>query len=161
MAEGIRIRHTDPRRANSVHVVPLLHKPFGPDHTTPCGACLRGAGQELIHPCKTLHLALDDQATIIVARPILEDLRRMPDCAGYRVAEAIANPPTQGISPPRINMRIDGLSFGSVEVTADEYVDGRAKAGVTNDDAINELAAMLIQQMLGIKQGVHVHAHRS
>lgn len=162
MAEGVRIRHTDPRRAGSVHVVPLLHKPFPPQPPLPvCGACARGAGQQLRHPVKTLHLALDSQGCIIVSREILADLRRVPDMAGYRVDATIAKPPDVQVAPERINMRIDGFSFGKIEVTAGEYVDQRLKAGVDVDTAVNEMASMLLAQLLGqATKGVAVHGHR-
>ncbi len=159
MAEGIRIRHT--QRRNTVHVVPLLHKPFPPDaQLTTCGACERGSGQKLKHPVKTLHLALDDTGSIIVSKDILEDLRRCPDTAGYRVDSAVLNPPPVTVAPERINMRIHGISFGNMDVTADEYVNNRQANGATVDAAINELATMLIQQMLGQETGGIVHANR-
>lgn len=159
MAEGIRIRHI--QRRNTVHVVPLLHKPFPPDaQLTICGACERGSGQQLKHPVKTLHLALDDTGSIIVSKDILNDLRRCPDTAGYRVDSAVLNPPPVGIAPARINVKIHGITFGDMDVTADEYVDARARNGATVDQAINELAVMLIQQMLGQETGGIVHANR-
>jgi hypothetical protein len=100
MATGYRVQHKDPKMANALVTIPLMHRPIKlkPGRTiSTCGACL------VIHQVKTYHFSLDSEASTIISETILENLKKVPDMAGFRLTNEVKNPPTikVGIDPER------------------------------------------------------------
>lgn len=168
MPEGIRIRHHT--RRNEILPVPLLHKPF-PDVTVVpvCGVCQRFFGRSTKHPCKTLHLTLDDAGSVIVSQEIWADLQLTANRGGFTLANPVLKPPTQIMRPPTVKQPVDGIELGgslaahkraqvftpagttrtdytppSREVSLDEYLDVTGELGVTPAQALNTLLAALL-----------------
>ena len=70
MATGISVTHRTAR--SQMVLIPVLSKPFPPasrSATDPCPGC------HLLHPCKTVHLWVDDRGTALVSEGVLADLR--------------------------------------------------------------------------------------
>lgn len=81
---GVRVRHETLR--SCVALVPVLAKPFKGQSLDRCPTCF------VVHPCKTVHLWLDDAGTCIVSRGVLEELR-MAGMPQLQTLEEIKNPP--------------------------------------------------------------------
>lgn len=168
MSEGVRVRHQS--RRNQLLPVPLLHKPFPPGpRRPPCGVCARFFGIDTTHPCKTLHLRLDDDGTVVVSPEIWADLRRTTNNGGFTVTNPVAAPPTQTMRPPTVQQRIDALELGAGltghsrsqifhpggtvrpdydpetrTVDFETYLDVTGELGITPEVAINTLLARLL-----------------
>lgn len=122
MAQGIRIRHHT--AAGGLFIVPLLHKPF-PAHPPreECGACAR-AGQSLIHPCKTIHLMLDDSGAVIVSEAVWEDIQKVQNRAGFTPANVVIKPPAQSFTPATAKLKVEAIEFGTAPASRPQYSTG-------------------------------------
>lgn len=157
MKGAIRIRHH--WRRNQTHVVPLPHKPF-PRHEwsriPECGECLRNTGRTVTHYTETYHLHLDHNGCVLVGPPVIDDLKRMPNMAQYRIENHVPNPPPLTLTPPTAQARIRGISFaditrrndqgqyGRIETDLDGYVDYMNAQGKTTEEALKLLLAYLV-----------------
>ena len=157
MAEGIRIRHNV--RRGQMLPVQLLFEPW-PTNRAECGVC------HTIHPCKVLHLTLDDTGAVIVSQEIKAKIWRVPTNGGFRVVNTVANPPAQGITPDTVKLKIDAVEIGGGLQTAepnrryatvapdnppdtrlvdlDTYVTVAQRHGVTIGAALNVLLANIL-----------------
>ena len=81
---GVTIEHGTLR--SCVALVPVLAKPFFFDSLTACPSC------QMIHPCKTVHLWLDDAGRCVVSAGVLAELRMagMPELS---VVGEVKTPP--------------------------------------------------------------------
>ncbi len=157
MAEGIRIRHHT--RRSQMLPVPLLHRPWSTKGRPDCGIC------HTVHPCKVIHLNLDDTGAVIVSHQIRADLWRVPQNAGFTMVNTVADPPPQGIHPETVKVKLRGVEIGgglertepnrryattpkatpsTRTVGLDEYVDVANRRGITTDTALNVLMANLV-----------------
>ncbi len=157
MAEGIRIRHNF--RRSQMLPVPLLFEPLSTIGRAPCNLC------DTVHPCKVLHLDLDDTGAIIVSVEIKEKIWRVPTNGGFRVVGTVAKPPVQGIFPETVKAKLRGIEIGGglqvaepnryATVTAenppatktvdlDEYVNIAGRHGISIDVALNVLIANIL-----------------
>lgn len=172
---GVRIRHHT--RRNQMLPVPLLHKP----HTDPkkhprsatCGVC------HVWHPCKVLHLQLDQYGAVIVSHEIWADLQRTANCGGFTVANLVEEPPPQTITPETQKVKLEGVDLAGTlahtgpraetftaaskrsttrdaqpdmrTVTVDEYVDTVGAMGLGEVPALNLLLAKVLKEGPGTK----------
>lgn len=92
-AVGIRIRHLT-KRFPEVALVPVISKPFFGASLDTCPTC------RVIHPCKTVHLWLDDMGSCLVSQGVLDDLLAagMPE---LQVIGGTESPPDLDIGMPR------------------------------------------------------------
>ncbi len=149
---GIRIRHHT--RKSQMLPVPLLFEPW-PTNKTDCGVC------HTIHPCKVIHLTLDDTGAVIVSHEIKDKVFRVPQHGGFAVAGLVANPPDQTIAPETVKVKLTGIPVGgllgaderntryatvaadnpapSKMVDLDDYLDRANRLGVATDVALNVL----------------------
>lgn len=90
---GIRIRHFT-KRFPEIALIPILSKPFVGASLDICPTC------QVIHPCKTVHLWLDDTGACLVSKGVLEDLRAagMPE---LEIVGGTDSPPELDIGVPR------------------------------------------------------------
>ncbi len=153
---GIRIRHHT--RRSQVLPVPLLFQPW-PDNRNECGTC------HTIHPCKVVHLNLDDTGTVIITESLREKLWRVPQHAGFRVVGHVAKPPAQNVAPETIKVKLRGIDIGGgleqaepnrryattpgpqpekKTVDLDEYVDIANRHGIETSVALNVLLAHIL-----------------
>ena len=161
MAEGIRIRHNV--RRGQMLPVPLLFEPW-PTNRAECGVC------HTIHPCKVLHLTLDDTGAVIVSKEIKAKIWRVPTNGGFQVVNTVAKPPAQGIAPDTVKLKIDAVEIGgglqvaepnrryatvaaedppdTRPVTLDEYVTIAQRRGISIDVAL----AVLLKHILGLTE---------
>lgn len=100
MAEGIRLRH-DTLRSGMVRVATARRYPV----PFTCNSCLK-FGLDHVHVFKTYHLLLDSEGYTYVSTTVLERLRTVPNLAGFKIANTVAEPPTQTVA----------MSFGSDRV---------------------------------------------
>lgn len=178
MSSGIRIRHN--KAKSGLFIVPLPHKPFPTGPRPMCGACQR-AGQVLQHPCKTIHLMLDDAGAVIVSKEIWEDMRRVANHAGFVPANTVIEPPGQTFTPATTRLIIDAVQFGDVPqngrkqhstgsgrmtrtdnavphlMDVDTYIDKAAQAGIGTDDATNLLLKAKLAEIDGGHNGNNRH----
>ena len=159
MAEGIRIRHHF--RRSQMLPVPLLFEPWDTTGRPPCGLC------HTIHPCKVMHLDLDDTGAIIVSQEVWQKLRRVPTSGGFTAVNPVLHPPPQGIYPETVKANIRGISVGGglevaepkryATVTPDnlpatrtvdleEYVAIAQRRGISIDTALT----VLLKHILGL-----------
>ena len=138
--------------------VPFLFEPW-PTNRNECGVC------HTIHPCKVAHLDLDDTGAIIVSKEVKEKIWRVPTNGGFSVVGTVAKPPTQGIYPETVKVKIRGIDIGGglqvaekkkyATVTAenspatktvdlDEYVNIAQRHGISIDAALNVLIANIL-----------------
>jgi hypothetical protein len=123
-----------------------------------CGVC------HTSHPCKVLHLDLDDTGAVIVSKEIKADLWRTANHGGFTVDSLVAKPPTQGIRPETVKVKLRGIEIGGgLEATEpkryattpktipatrtvdlDGYVDVANRHGFTTDTALNVLMATIV-----------------
>ena len=157
MAEGIRIRHHT--RRSQMLPVPLIYKPWSTVGRPECGVC------DTVHPCKVLHLDLDDTGAIIVSHGVKASLWKVPQHAGFRVVGTVANPPAQGISPETVKVKLRGIEIGggleqpepnrryataatagpaTKTVDLDTYVDTANRHGIETGTALNVLMATIV-----------------
>ena len=139
--------------------VPLLFEPLSTIGRAPCNLC------DKVHPCKVLHLDLDDTGAIIVSVEIKEKIWRVPTNGGFRVVGTVANPPAQGIFPETVKAEIRGIDIGGglqvaekkkyATVTPDnlpptrtvdleEYVTIAQRHGISIGTALNVLLAHIL-----------------
>lgn len=165
MAEGIRIRHNV--RRSQMLPVPLLFEPW-PTNRAQCGVC------HTIHPCKVLHLTLDDTGAVIVSKEIKAKIWRVPTNGGFRVVNTVAKPPTQWIAPDMIKLKVEAVEIGGglqvaepnrryATVTADnppgtrlvdldEYVTIAQRHRISIETALNVLLANILGLASGRKE---------
>jgi len=103
MAEGIRIRHNF--RRNQTLPVPLVFEPRL-NNRTECGTC------HTVHPCKVVHLNLDDTGAVIVSKEVKAKIWRVPTNGGFKVESTVADPPVQGIYPETVKAKLQGIEIG-------------------------------------------------
>ncbi len=159
MAEGIRIRHHT--RRSQMLPVPLLFEPW-PTNRSECGVC------HTVHPCKVIHLTLDDTGAVIVSKEIKAKVWRVPTNGGFTVVNPVAHPPAQGIHPKTVKANIRGISIGgglevaepnrryatvtpenlpaTRTVDLNEYVVIAERHGISIDTAL----AVLVKHLLGL-----------
>jgi hypothetical protein len=138
--------------------VPLLHRPMDTTGRSDCGVC------HTSHPCKVLHLNLDDTGTVIVSKEIKADLWRTANHGGFTVDSVVANPPAQGIHPETVKVKLRGIEIGggleqtepkryattpkatpeTRTVDLDGYVDVANRHGITTATALNVLMATIV-----------------
>lgn len=109
MAEGIRIRHHT--RVGQMLPVPLFKEMLPNLHLRePCQHC------GVVHPCKVVHLELDSQGCAIISVPLWDKFRTYPNYLGFRVANTVATPPTQGVSMQTMRIRdiVSGINVGGI-----------------------------------------------
>lgn len=170
---GVRIRHHT--RRNQTLPVPLLHKPFPVPQPVynDCPEC------KVWHPCKTLHLRLDDTGAVIVSHEIWADLQKTVNNGGFRVANLVTKPPTQTVTPPTIKVKLEGVDLAGTiahtgprretfttagkrsttrdaqpavrTVTVDEYLDTAGTHGVGEVPALNLLLAKVLREGAAVK----------
>ncbi len=158
---GVRIRHHT--RRSQMLPVPLLFEPW-PTNRTECGLC------HAIHPCKVIHLDLDDTGAVIVSPEIKEKVFRV---GGFRVVNTVANPPPQTVAPATTKVPIQGIEIGGglekpepntryatvtpdnlpdeATVSLEEYVTIAERNGITMETALN----VLIAHILGLEGKTH------
>ena len=151
---GVRIRHHT--RRSQMLPVPLLFEPW-PDNRTECGLC------HAIHPCKVIHLDLDDTGALIVSPEIKEQVFRV---GGFHVVNTVAKPPTQNVAPATMKLPIQGIEIGGglekpepntryatvtsdnlpdeATVSLEEYVTIAERNGITMETALNVLIAHIL-----------------
>lgn len=106
MADGVRIQPQPARLradgidsvANRLFVVRDVTRPLRPPHTvcTTCGVA---------HECKTYHLQLDAEGTVIVSTTVWDRLHRLYDHGGFEQVNVVRKPPTQRlVLPPALVM---------------------------------------------------------
>ena len=160
MAEGVRIRHHT--RRGQMLPVPLLFEPW-PTNRAECGVC------HTIHPCKVLHLTLDDTGAVIVSKEIKAKIWRVPTNGGFQVVNTVAKPPAQGIFPKTMKAEIRGIDIGgglqvaepkkyatvapenlpsTKTVDLEEYVAIAQRHGISIDTAL----AVLLKHILGLTE---------
>ena len=144
--------------------VPLLFEPLNTIGRAPCNLC------DTVHPCKVLHLDLDDTGAIIVSVEVKEKIWRVPTNGGFRVVNTVANPPAQGIYPETVKAKLRGIELGgglqvaepnrryatvtkdvppTKTVDLDEYVAIAERLGISMNTALN----VLVANLLGLNQG--------
>lgn len=85
MSDGVRIQH--PTERNVVFTLVDGRRPYvQPVVCAPCATT---------HAFKTYHLHLDESGAAIVSQEIVARMRSLPAMGGFRVANAVADPPTQ------------------------------------------------------------------
>ena len=157
MAEGVRIRHHT--RRSQMLPVPLIYEPWDTTGRPECGVC------HSVHPCKVLHLDLDDTGSVIVSAEVKEKIWRVPQHGGFRVDSAVAKPPTQGITPETVKVKIRGIDIGgglelaepnrrhatvtepvapTRTVDLDTYVNIAQRHGISINTALNVLLAKIL-----------------
>lgn len=113
---GIRIQH--PTERSVTFTIADQRRPYrgGP---LACSVSIYVAGQ--LAPCarthtfKTYHLNLDETGAVIVSETIWERVGPQFSAAGFRVANAVENPPDQTIHVPRLILRQRALAPGAVD----------------------------------------------
>ena len=157
MAEGIRIRHNV--RRSQMLPVPLLFEPW-PTNRAECGVC------HTIHPCKVIHLTLDDTGAVIVSKEVKAKIWRVPTNGGFRVVNPVANPPAQGITPDTVKLKVEAVEIGgglqaaepnrryatvaaedppaTRTVDLEEYVTVAQRHGINIGTALNVLLANIL-----------------
>lgn len=71
MSGTARVRHRF--KSGQIHLVPLLDRPFIVDgRVVPTKDCVCNEW----HPCKTIHLWLEDDGGVLVSEGVLKDLKR-------------------------------------------------------------------------------------
>ncbi len=159
MAEGVRIRHHT--RRSQMLPVPLLFEPWDTTGRPECGLC------HSVHPCKVLHLDLDDTGAVIVSLEVKAKIWRVPTNGGFVVVNPVLHPPPQGIYPKTVKANIRGIDIGGglevaepkryATVTPDnlpatktvdleEYVAIAQRHGISIDTAL----AVLLKHILGL-----------
>lgn len=99
MAEGIRIRHKTLKGV--MLVIRDKERPFQKPHNNSsfkfpiCSTC------GYPHECKTYHLQLDSEGTIIVSTTVYDNLSKLIDKGGFDIVNMVAKPPTQHLVVPR------------------------------------------------------------
>jgi hypothetical protein len=107
MADGIRIQPQPARLraegigsvAGRLFVVRDLTRPLPPPRPT-CSTC------GIPHDCKTYHLQLDGQGTVIVSTTIWANMQRLYDHGGFEPVNVVAEPPAQGLTLPPAQLQI-------------------------------------------------------
>lgn len=155
---GVRIRHH--ARRSQMLPVPLLFEPH-PTNRTECGAC------HVVHPCKVLHLQLDDTGATIVSYEIKAKVFRVPQQGGFHVVGHVADPPDQTIKPKTQKVELRGIPIAgglqldetttrhatvtpeapapSKMVSLDEYVDVANRHGISTVVALNVLMVHVLK----------------
>lgn len=113
MADGIRIQPQPARlrelgiivAAGQLFIIRDRSRPIPQPNPNVCRIC----GHP--HECKTYHLYLDTDCTVMVSTTIWERFLSMPDHGGFERVNVISEPPTQGIILPS----------ATIEVTAKEF----------------------------------------
>jgi hypothetical protein len=109
MADGIRIQPQPARLraegigsvAGRLFIVRDVTRPLPADpHRPACRLC----GHP--HTCKTYHLQLDADGTVIVSTTIWENMQRLYDHGGFEPVNVVAEPPAQGLIVPPARVRI-------------------------------------------------------
>jgi hypothetical protein len=103
VADGIRIQ-PQPARLRAEGIISVAHRlfivrdqsrPLPPNPSRPaCQVC----GQP--HQCKTYHLQMDGEGTVIVSTTIWARMQRLHDYGGFEPVNVVAKPPTQGLVLP-------------------------------------------------------------
>lgn len=110
MADGVRIQLTAERRAqypnvswgNRMIVVRDVTRPLPP---TACRICAHP------HDCKTYHLKLEADGTVIVSTTIWDNMRKLFDHGGFEEVNVVGAPPAQGIILPTAKVSITPAKF--------------------------------------------------
>jgi hypothetical protein len=109
MADGVRIQPQPARLAaegigsvaNRLFIVRDQSRPMPPNpHRPACRLC----GHP--HQCKTYHLQLDGEGTIIVSTTIWAHMRKLFDHGGFEAVNVVSEPPTQGLILPSAVARV-------------------------------------------------------
>jgi hypothetical protein len=111
MADGIRIQPQRARLAaegitdvaGRLFVVRDISRPLTPGD--PCGTC------GYPHDCKTYHLKLDAEGTIIVSTTVWANMRKLFDNGGFEEVNVVPRPPAQGIILPTAKVSITPAKF--------------------------------------------------
>ncbi len=149
---GIRIRHHF--RKSQMLPIPLLFEPW-PTNRNECGSC------HTVHPCKVIHLNLDDTGAVIVSHQVKAKVFKVPQHGGFHVVGEVADPPPQNLAPEVVKVKIRGIPIGgglqqkepnrryatvapdspppSKMVGLDDYIDRANRLGVATDTALNVL----------------------
>ncbi len=155
---GIRIRHHT--RRGQMLPVPLLFEPW-PTNRAECGTC------HTVHPCKVIHLTLDDTGAVIVSHEVKAKVFRVSQHGGFQVVGLVANPPDQTIAPETVKVKLRGIPVGgllgadepntryatvaadnpapSKMVDLDDYLDRANRLGVATDVALNVLIVHVLR----------------
>jgi hypothetical protein len=107
MADGVRIQPQPARlraegvgsAAHRLFVVRDVTRPLPPPWSA-CGTC------GVAHGCKTYHLQLDGDGTVIVSTTIWANLQRLHDRGGFEQVNVVATPPAQGLVFPAAAVQI-------------------------------------------------------
>ena len=113
MADGIRIQPQAARLkaegitdvAGRLFIVRDVTRPFVVDPSQICHHCGRP------HECKTYHLQLDGEGTVMVSTRIWERLRGLFDCGGFEKVNVVSKPPAQGIILPPASINVTAKEF--------------------------------------------------
>lgn len=151
--------------------VPLLFEPW-PTNRAECGIC------HVIHPCKVLHLTLDDTGAVIVSKEVKAKIWRVPTRGGFRVVNTVAKPPAQGIAPDTVKLKIEAVEIGgglqvaepkryatvapedppdTRLVDLEEYVAIAQRCGISIEAALN----VLLKHILGLGRVEEGHDERT
>lgn len=113
MADGVRIE-PEPARlaaegitdvAGRLFIVRDVTRPFTADPAHPCGTC------GCPHDCKTYHLQLAADGTVMVSTTVWDRLQRLWDNGGFRLVNHTPDPPTQQISIPTATVKLTPAEF--------------------------------------------------
>ena len=113
MADGVRIE-PDPARlraegitdtAGRLFIIRDISRPFIPNPDHPCGVC------GTPHDCKTYHLQLDTDGTVLVSTTIWERLQRLYDHGGFRLVNHTPDPPAQQLIIPPAAVTVTAPDF--------------------------------------------------
>lgn len=107
MANGVRIQPQSGRLqaegitdvAGRMFVVRDVTRPLRPPYVF-CQVC------GVPHECKTYHLKLDGDGTVIVSETVWANLQRLYDCGGFEAVNVVSQPPSQGLILPTAHVRI-------------------------------------------------------
>jgi hypothetical protein len=87
--------------AHRLFIVRDQSRPMPPNpHRPACRLC----GHP--HQCKTYHLQLDGEGTVIVSTTIWAHMRKLFDHGGFEAVNVVAEPPAQGLTIPPAQVRI-------------------------------------------------------
>jgi hypothetical protein len=87
--------------AHRLFIVRDQSRPMPPDpHRPACRLC----GHP--HQCKTYHLQLDGEGTVIVSTTIWAHMRKLFDHGGFEQVNVVRQPPTQGLILPPAAARV-------------------------------------------------------
>jgi hypothetical protein len=108
MADGVRIQPQAARLrgegisdvAGRLFIVRDATRPIPPHPANPtCRLCAQP------HTCKTYHLQLDAEGTVMVSTTIWDNMQRLYDRGGFEPVNVVAEPPVQAIVLPTATVR--------------------------------------------------------